>query len=75
MSDEKKNRKKAQHRLKRKLKQQQLRREQNAQIKVSIVNADIQREVGYITQRAQLGDSRLVALGKLVLFSTHTRDA
>src|SRR5438105_12709767 len=75
MSDEKKNRKKAQHRLKRRLKQQVRRREESARTKVSFVKPDINREVRHITQRAQAGDSRIVSVGNLVLFSTLTRDA
>ena len=41
----------------------------------SFVRPDIHREIGYISQRAQAEESRLVTLGKLVLFSTVTRDA
>jgi hypothetical protein len=40
-----------------------------------ITHLDIHREIRYITQRAQAGDSRIVSLGNLVLFSTSTRDA
>jgi hypothetical protein len=39
------------------------------------VKLGLHREIRYITQRAQAGDSRIVALGAFVLFSTHTRDA
>jgi hypothetical protein len=42
---------------------------------VRLVKPDIHREIRYITQRAQAADSRIVSLGKLVLFSTATRDA
>jgi hypothetical protein len=41
----------------------------------SIVQPDIHREVRHITQLAQAEDSRIVSVGKLVLFSTHSRDA
>lgn len=75
MSDERRNHKKTQHRLKRKLKQQTLRREQTARTKVSLVKPDLNREVRRITQLAQAGDSRIVTVGKLVLFSTRSRDA
>jgi hypothetical protein len=36
---------------------------------------DVQKEVAYITIRAQQGDARLVSLGVLVFFSTPSRDA
>jgi hypothetical protein len=41
----------------------------------SFVKLDIEREIRYITKRAQAEDSRVVTLGNLVLFSTRTRDA
>ena len=36
---------------------------------------DVLREIGYITQRAQEEEVRVVVFGKLVFFSTATRDA
>ena len=36
---------------------------------------DIHREISYVTRLAQAEDSRIVAIGNLVLFSTRTRDA
>ncbi len=40
-----------------------------------MVRPDIHREVAYISGRAQTAEPRVVELGKLVLFSTATRDA
>ena len=44
-------------------------------VDVSFDKIDIQREIRHIMQLAQAGDSRLVTLGSLVLFSTATGDA
>jgi len=41
----------------------------------SFVELDIQSEIRYIIKLAQAEDSRIVALGDFVLFSTRTRDA
>jgi len=71
MSNSKKKREEAKQRLKRKL----LRRQRSAPINATFVRPDIHREIRYIIQRAQAEDSRIVALGKLVLFSTRTHDA
>jgi hypothetical protein len=40
-----------------------------------MVRLNLHREIRYITRLAQAGDSRLVLLAKLLLFSTATRDA
>lgn len=40
-----------------------------------LVKPDIHREIRYITGLAQAEDSRIVTVGKLVLFSTGSRDA
>jgi hypothetical protein len=36
---------------------------------------DIHAEIGHITRLAQAGDSRIVTIGPLLLFSTRSRDA
>jgi hypothetical protein len=71
MPNPKKNREKAKRRLKRKSQP----REHGAPGIASLVKLDIHREIRYITQLAQAEDSRIVTVGKLVLFSTRTRDA
>lgn len=74
MPNSNKKRDAAKRRLKRKDKARK--RERSVPSSVSVVNKlDIQREVKYITQRAQAEDSRLVEVGKLVLFSTRSRAA
>jgi len=50
-------------------------RVRSAPIDARFVAPDIQSEIRHITQRAQAGDSRIVTLETLVLFSTRTRDA
>jgi hypothetical protein len=40
-----------------------------------LVDPDIEREIRHIIQLAQAGDSHIVTLASLVLFSTRTRDA
>jgi hypothetical protein len=42
---------------------------------VSRVEPNINGEADYVIRRAQIHDSRVVRLGPLVLFSTHTGDA
>ena len=44
-------------------------------LNIRFVKPDIHREIRYITRLAQAADSRVVSVGKLVLFSTHSRDA
>jgi len=70
MSSSKKKREEA--RRKRERRHQRVR---SVPIDARIVNPDLHREIHYITQLAQAGDSRIVTLKSLVLFSTPTRDA
>jgi len=70
MSSSKKKREEA--RRKRERRHQRVR---SVPIDARIVNPDLHREIHYITQLAQAGDSRIVTLESLVLFSTRTRDA
>lgn len=49
--------------------------QRSARPAASFVSPDIHREIRHITELAQAGDSRIVTFGKLVLFSTRTRDA
>jgi hypothetical protein len=50
-------------------------RQRSIPVDARLVDPDIHREIRYITQLAQAGDSRIVTLENLVLFSTRTRDA
>jgi hypothetical protein len=75
MSNSKKKRKAAKARLKPEQRLREHRNERSAPTDASFIRPDIHREIRYITERAQDEDSRLVSLGKLVLFSTRTRDA
>ena len=42
---------------------------------LSSEEANLQKEVDHILQRARAGDSRVVGFGQLLFFSTQTRDA
>jgi hypothetical protein len=75
MSNSNKKRGKALRRAKRKSGRSERRRELSARQAARIVKPDIQREIHYITQRAQAEDARIVTVGNLVLFSTQSRDA
>jgi len=53
------------------------RRQQNSTHSVHVLSgaeANVQKEVDYVLQRARAGDSRVVGFGQLVFFSTQTRD-
>ncbi len=69
----KKKREQAKRRLKKRGRRAQGRG--RADVDVRRVDVDIHREIQYITERAQAGDARLVALGNLLLFSTESQDA
>jgi hypothetical protein len=75
MSRSKKQREAAKSRLQRQHQARERRRQPGAPIDVSVVEPDIHREIRYVTELAQAGDSRIVTLGDLVLFSTRTHDA
>jgi hypothetical protein len=66
MSNSKKQREAAKRRLKREHQARERRRQRSAPIDVSVVEPDIHREIRYVTELAQTGDSRIVALGELV---------
>ncbi len=56
----------------------QVRRRQRVRsvpVDARLVNPDIHREIRYITRLAQAGETCVVTLEKLVLFSTRTHDA
>jgi hypothetical protein len=69
-----KSRKRRQER-KARLKRKQQRRAGGTPSNARFCKLDIHREIGYVTGLAQAEDSRIVAIGNLVLFSTRTRDA
>lgn len=69
------NSKKKRDAVKRRLKPKEKSRKRSASSNPSIVTLDIHREINYITQLAQAGDSRIVTVGILVFFSTRTGDA
>lgn len=75
MSNSNKKCKKTERRSKRKQKARERRRRASAPVEARFVKPDIRREIRYITQRAQAGDSRIVTLGNLIVFSTVSRDA
>ncbi len=75
MANSKKKREEAKLKSRQRMQVRKLRRDQNALVGATFVKPDIHREVNYITQAAQAEESRIVALGNLVLFSTRTRDA
>jgi hypothetical protein len=75
MSNSKKKRAAAKRQSTRGQQSRQARREQGALVSARFVKPDIHREIRHITQLAQAEDSRIVTVGKLVLFSTRTRDA
>ncbi len=70
MSSSKKKREEA--RRKRERRRQRVR---SIPVDARLVDPDIHREIRSITELAKAGDSRIVTLEKLVLFSTRTRDA
>jgi hypothetical protein len=71
MSSSKKRRELDEDHLKRSRQARQRKRVHSA----AMTELNIQREIDYITGLAKAGDTRLVALGEFVLFSTQTRDA
>jgi hypothetical protein len=75
MSNSKKSREEAMRRMKQRLQPRERQRERSGPSDTSFVQPDIHREIRYITQLAQAQDSRIVTVGKLLLFSTRTGDA
>jgi|SRR5712691_2063085 len=69
------NSKKKSKKVKRRLQREQRPRERGSLVDVRCVKPDIYHEIRYITQLAQVADSRIVTVGNLVLFSTPTCDA
>jgi len=75
MSNSKKKRERGKRRWQRNRPSSQRPPERTISTEASFVRLDIQREIRYITERAQTADTRIVTLGNLVLFSTSNRDA
>ncbi len=69
------NSKKKRDQDKRRLEREQRLREWSTLVDGRFIKTDIHRKIRYITQLAQVGDSRIVTVGNLAFFSTRTRDA